>query len=201
MRPPLYMPVKYFLTSYWALSDGKRGIRHLDELLQPAKLLLSDWKVTWIGTCTLLRSAVDLFQIDAESRINDKIRVEIRAEWESIKQNDKQHPIFWQFLKKERDRMIHYYQWAAQEVWMKEDGTKRPAPTLLEIEPKDAKPILIMKDGPYKDHNSLDLLKESAEWVEARIFGAIHRAGFDPDEDRNLLDFQKRPPAEKSLLG
>ena len=27
------------------------------------------------------------------------------------------------------------------------------------------------------------------------------RAGFDPDENRNLVNFQKRPPVEKTLLG
>ncbi len=55
-----------------------------------------------------------------------------------------------------------------------------------------------MRGGSYKNRNSLDLLKESAEWVEARIYGAIRRAGFDPDEYRNLVNFQKHLP---ELLG
>ena len=46
----------------------------------------------------------------------------------------------------------------------------------------------------YKNRNSLDLLKESAEWAEARIYDAIRRTGFDPDEERNVVSFQKRPP-------
>ena len=66
--------------------------------------------------------------------------------------------------------------------------------SLLDIKPKDANSVLIMRGGSYKNRNSLDLLKESAEWVEARIYGAIRRAGFDPDENRNLVNFQKRPP-------
>ena len=200
-RPPLlYMPVKYFLTSYRALSDGQRGIRLLDEHLKSARFPLSDWEVIWIGTCTLLRSSIDLFKVDRDSCQNQKIREEISAEWESIRQNKEQHQIFWEFLKKERDDMIHKYNWAVHKVWMNQDGTTRPPPTLLEIEPKDASTVLLMHSGPYKDHNSLDLLRASAEWVEARIFDAIRRAGFDPDEDRNLLNFQKRPPVEKSLL-
>ncbi len=196
-----YMPVKYFLTSYRALSDGKTGIRHLEEHLQSARFQLSEWRVIWIGTCTLLRSSIDLFKEDKKSCRNQKIREEILSEWKSIKEKKEDHPIFWEFLRKERNNILHEYEWAAYEMWMDQDGTTRPARmSLLSVKPKDANAVLVMRDGPYKDHNSLDLLKESAEWVEARIYGTIRRAGFDPDEDRNLVTFQKRPPVEKGLL-
>lgn len=198
----MYIPVKYFLTSYRALSDGKTGIRQLEEHLQSSRFLLPEWKVIWIGACTLLRTSVDLFQVDAKSCINQKIREEIHAEWNSIKQKKEHHRIFWEFLQKERNNIIHEYEWAAYEVWMDQDGTTRPTRmSLLEVKPKDVSSVLVMRGGPYKDRNSLDLLKEGAEWVEARIFGAIRRAGFNPDENRNVVNFQVRPRAEKTLLG
>ena len=202
-----YVPVKYFLTSYRALSDGMIGVRHLEEYLQSSTFLLSDWKVIWIGTCTLLRTSIALFEVDAKSCINQKIREEIVSEWESIKEKkedhpifweflrEEDHPIFWEFLREERNNILHEYEWAAYEVWMDQEGNRQPAPiSLLSIKPEDTSSVLIMRGGPYKDRNSLDLLKESAEWVEARIYGAIGRAGFDPDEDRNLVNFEKRPP-------
>ncbi len=197
----IYIPVRYFLTSYRALSDGKTGIRHLEEHLQSSTFLLSEWKVIWIGACTLLRTSIDLFQVDARSCISQQIREEIHAEWNSIKQKKEHHRIFWEFLRKERNNIIHEYEWAAYEVWMDQDGTTRPARmSLLDIKPKDVSSVLVMRGGPYKGRNSLDLLKESAEWVEARIFGTIRRTGFDPDENRNLVNFQKRPPVENGLL-
>lgn len=197
-----HIPVKYFLTAYRALSDGKAGVRHLEDHLHSSKFLLSDWKVIWIGACTLLRTSIDLFQIDAKSCINWRIREEIRSEWASIKKEKDKHPIFWEFLRKERNNIIHEYEWAAYEVWMEQDGTVRPARmSLLDIKPQDARSVLIMRGGYYKNRNSLDLLKESAEWVESRIFEVIRRAGFDPDEERNLVNFQERPTAEKTLLG
>lgn len=196
-----YSPVKYFLISYRALSDGKSGIHSLENYLQSSTILLFEWKVIWIGTCALLRSSIDLFKVDARSCINERIREEIRSEWKSINEKKEDHQIFWQFLQKERNNILHEYEWPAYEVWMAQDGAARPARmSLLDIKPRDVESVLIMRGGEYKDCNSLDLLKESAEWAEARIYGAIRRAGFDPEEDRNLVTFERRPPGGATIL-
>ncbi|MFC4624270.1 hypothetical protein ACFO1V_03355 [Daeguia caeni] len=197
----IFMPVKYFLSSYRALSDGRSGIRNLEERLTSATSYLSEWKVMWIGTCALLRSAIDLFQVDQKSCLAACLRQEIKAEWKTIKDQKEQHAIFWEFLRQERDNVIHEYQWRAYEAWMKPDGTFRAQPfTLLDMLSDDARPLLLMRDGPFKGRNSLDLLKEGADWVEARIFSAIRRAGFDPDEERGLVHFQPRPKPAATLL-
>jgi hypothetical protein len=197
-----YVPIKYFLNSYRALSDGKSGVQYLEQHIKTAPMLLSEWKIFWIGACAVLRASIDLFQRDAKSCINRQIREQILFEWHSIKDNRSEHAIFWEFLRKERDNIVHQYQWNAYEVWMAQDGTIRPSSlSLLVIRPEDVRPVLIMREGHYKNRNSLELLKESADWVQARIFGAINRAGFDPEEDRRIGDFQKRPPAGRTLLG
>lgn len=87
---------------------------------------------------------------------------------------------------------------------MKPDGTFHAAQlSLLTLNDDDARPMLLMKGGPYEGRNSLHLLKEGAAWVEARIFSAIRRAGLDPDEDRGLVHFQPRPKptTTATLLG
>jgi len=198
------LPIKFMLNSYRALCDGKRGIDHLEEYLNSSEFLLSDWKVIWIGSCTILRTAIALFPVDAKSCINEKIGEEILAEWESIRTNKSDHEIFWEFPRKERDNILHEYEWAAYEVWMGQDGdTQAPPSSLFSVKPEDTKSVLIMRGGPYKGQNSLDLLRESAEWVEARIYAAIGRAGFDPDESRNPTTFRVPPPVMPgtTLLG
>lgn len=196
------VPVKYFLASYRALSDGRSGIRDLEEKLHNTKVFLSEWKVVWIGTCAILRTAIALFQVDAESCLVAGIREEIASEWNAIKADREQHAIFWNFLRQERDNIVHQYQWRAYESWMKPDGTFRgPNLSLLIMEnDDDARPALMMNGGPYQGQNSLDLLKESAEWVEDRIFAAIRRAGFDPDEQRSLGSFIPLVKSEGGLL-
>lgn len=196
-----FVSVKYFLTSYRALSDGKAGIRSLADQLKSSKIFLSEWKVLWIGTCTLLRTSIDLFNVDAKSCINLRIREEILAEWNFVKSHQEEHPIFWDFLRKERNNIIHEYEWQAYEVWMGQDGATRPARlSLLELKPNDVRAVLVMRSGRYKDRDSLELLRESANWVETRIFNAIQRAGFSPDEYRNLITFQERPAGGTTLL-
>lgn len=196
-----YVPVKYFLSSYRALSDGRGGISELEQRLDKSNLFLSEWKVIWIGTCTILRSAIDLFKIDAKSCLAPRIREEISAEWKAIKEQKEEHAIFWDFLKQERDNVIHEYQWRSYEAWIKPDGTFRaPRLSLLMIDDDGARPILLMNNGPYQGRNSLELLIEAADWVEARIFGAIRRAGFDPEEKRGLVHFDLPPKLKNSLI-
>ncbi len=89
----IYVPVKYFLTSYRALSDGRSSIRHLEQMLASPTAFLSEWKVIWIGTCALLRTAIDLFKVDAKSCLSTRIRDEIAAEWKAISNQKEDHAI------------------------------------------------------------------------------------------------------------
>lgn len=191
----IYIPVKYFLSSYRALSDGRAGISHLDEHLKASEFLLSEWKVIWVGACAVLRTAITLFQVDQKSCINAEIRKCLALEWKYINKEREKNSIYWNFILKERDRIIHQYEWTAYEAWMNKDGIVKPAGriSLLSIKPGDVDNVLIMKSGPHKNRNCLDLLKESADWVEERIYNAIRHAGFEPEERRNVISFEKQP--------
>lgn len=197
-----YMPVKYFLSSYRALCDGRRGVEQLERRVETTEtFFLSDWKVIWIGTCTILRTAIDLFRVDGKSCLAPRIKEEINAEWKSIDHHKSDHPIFWEFLRAERNNILHEYQWQAYEAWMKPDGTFRaPQFSLMILEDDGARPMLLMRDGHFKGQNSLELLKEGANWVEDRIFDAIRRAGFDPEENRGLVHFEARPKLTDGLM-
>jgi hypothetical protein len=168
-----YIPVKFFLSSYRALSDGRNGIRHLEERLEATTLVLSEWKVMWFGTCAVLRTAIDLFQIDAKSCLDTSIRDEVASEWECIKAQKTNHTIFWEFLKRERDNVVHGYQWQAYETWIKPDGTFRPAQlSILALSDDGARPVLLMRSGPFEGRNSLELLSRLLKNAP-RIFGFV----------------------------
>jgi hypothetical protein len=84
---------------------------------------LSDWNVRWIGARAILRTAITLFQKDAKSCIDKTLRAEISNEWSLINRHKDDHPVFWEFLKKERDNIIHAYEWGAYQMWMGADGS------------------------------------------------------------------------------
>ena len=190
----VYVPVKHFLMSFRALLDAKSGVTKLSDLVTRDEIVLADWRILWIGTCTLLRTSIDLFQVDARSCINIAIRNELKNEFASIKENAPNHKIYWDFIKKERDNIVHEYKWSVYEKWLTNDGEiPSTGLTLLTMNPDEIRSVLEMRDGPYAGRDSLELLHEGAVWVESRIFSAIERAGFSPDEERNLVNFGRRP--------
>ncbi len=189
----IYLPVKYFLSSYRAFLDGRSGIRDLEQHIQQSQATLAGWRILWVGTCAVLRSSIDLFKADRKSCIEPRIRAELTVEWNEIGRQPDRHAIFWEFLRWERDKLLHEYQWRAYEAWMREDGTVRVGSVPLLLVPDGGRPVLLMKGGPFEGRDSIKVLHEAAQWIEDRIFGAIKRAGFDPDEERNAVTFQPRP--------
>ncbi|WP_299872365.1 hypothetical protein [uncultured Sulfitobacter sp.] len=196
-----YLPVKYFLNSYRALSDGRTAVALLQKQVESKETFVSDWKISWIAACAILRTSIDLFKVDKKLCLNKKIREEIGREWDAIAENKQAHAIFWEFLRKERDNIVHHYSWAAYEVWMDEEGSaQKPRLGILDMRPEGSRTVLMMRSGKYEGEDSLKLLKESADWIQERIFAAIKRADFDPEEYRNLVTFKKRNPIDASLI-
>lgn len=192
-----YMPVKYFLSSYRAYADGIFAIEQLEQAINSQQFLRSSWKINWIAACSILRTAIDLFRKDAKSCVDKRLRSEIAAEWQVISERRDQHSIFWEFLRKERDAIMHDYDWSAYEAWIDENGEQSAPPlSLLAVRPSNAKTVLLMRSGMYKGRDSLELLRESADWVHERICYAINRAGYEPDEERNMHTFAARPPKD-----
>jgi hypothetical protein len=112
-------------------------------MLQKPSFLFGDWKIVWIGVCATLRSSIDLFRLDSRSCLSDNIRIELKNEWENIKNEPDQHAIYWDFLKKERDNIVHEYKWSAYEAWLKPDGTLETSPSILGLvlSQEDRRPI------------------------------------------------------------
>ncbi|MEX0970211.1 MAG: hypothetical protein WD046_07195 [Paracoccaceae bacterium] len=198
----IYLPVKCFLNSYRALSDGISGISSLKTYLNENASLVYEWKFRWVGICAILRTSVELFRADSRLCINNSIRDEIGQEWHKIKEQKDLHPIFWEFLRKERDNIVHEYKWNAYELWLDPKGNRStPSIHSLLMTPENKKTIIEMKHGMYKGRDSIELLEEAAYWIKSRIYSAVERAGFNPDEERSYSNFQPRPPsAAFSLL-
>jgi hypothetical protein len=191
--------VKYFLRSYRALNDSRRSLALLKEKLEASGPYLSDCKILWIATCTILRTSIDLFKVDSRSCLAPSLREEFAEEWRLIGEDRAVHSIYWDFIKRERDQLIHQYDWRAYEAWIAENGETSAAPlSLLRIKPAGTTNALLMSSGSFKGMDSIGLLERASDWAEERIFSAIQRAGYQPDEERNLVTFEVKPAPEEN---
>ncbi len=195
VTPQLYsnrfVEIKYMLSSYRALCDGRSGISEMKNLSRSPTLPIFTWKILWIGTCAILRASIDtLRKVDCKSCLPEPIRIEFQKEWDQILNNKEDHSIFWDFLQKERNEILHQYEWSAYELWLKPDGTSGKPPTILGGNLHDVSAFFLMRKGKFKGRDSIELLEESASWVENRIFDSIKRAGFNPNEKRSVHDFR-----------
>ncbi|WP_152615699.1 hypothetical protein [Leisingera sp. ANG-M1] len=197
--PERYIPVKYFLSSYRAFSDAEVALRHLREGRAGNHLPYSEWRIHWVATCSLLRTAIYLFRQDAKICVGESLGKEIAAEFKLIGDHRSEHQIFWDFIVNERNNLIKEYKWGAYKKWLDAEGNLA-RPSLVEIalseEKYDVK--LEIQSGVYKGKDALEVAEEGATWTRDRIFSAISRAGLHPDEPRGIYSFKPPPP---SLIG
>lgn len=195
-----YLPTKSMLSSYRALLDGQQGIHHLERLMaKETSTFLSEWRLAWVGAFVTLRASVFLIEEDSQSCINKRLGAALRSEWHAIAADKEGNAIFWEFLKSERDSIAHQYRWSAYEMWLRDDGSlEKPRVSLLSMRPEEAKSVMVMGPGRFEGQNAIDLLQNAASWIEDRLFSAIRRAGFDPDEERSTRTFKTREESPAS---
>ncbi len=197
----IYLPVRSFLASSRAFSDGQRAVALLSRELNSDRLVLSDWKIHWVAACALLRASIELFKLDKKLCF-PALASGVKQEWEVIDKDRADHAIYWGFLRDERNNILHEYKWSAYVQYLdRESKATQPRPGLLSLLPDQYETDLVIRDGPYKGSKAIDIIIKSPEWVEARILSAIKRADLDPVEERNAVTFEKRPPSPPSSLG
>ncbi|WP_131725585.1 hypothetical protein ACTTAF_01680 [Rhodobacter capsulatus] len=200
----VYLPVRSFLTSFRAYSDGCVAVSLLEKDLQRDYLVLSDWKIHWVAACALLRAAIEMFRVDQEMCV-PLLAKSVKEEWNEIGRQREAHRIYWQFLRDERNNILHEYKWSAYEVYLDKAGKAVfPRPSLLSLVVTDeCRGQLMVRHGGFAGQPAFEVIKAAEKWVGDRILSVIARAGLDPGEERSAHSFLPRPvvaPAE-SFLG
>jgi hypothetical protein len=177
----LPLEVKYNLASYRACLDCKHGL----ERLKKGQVTYSAWKVEWAGLCALLRTSIEMIgKKDAKSCLPEILKKELKHAWNELTYHKEKFPLFWEFIRRERNNIMHEYEFSAYEAIIKPDGTTRRSRGLLSFMEEGEKETLVIGSGHYKDRQALEVLSEAIEWVENYIFSAIKKAGYDPEEKR-----------------
>jgi hypothetical protein len=182
----LEVTLKYTLTSYMALSDARYAISRF----KVSEFDFSEWKVGWAGICSLLKSSLHLMRYkDAKSCLPDVIRQNMIEKWNDVRLKKSDHPLFWEFIDRERNNILKQYQFSASEAIVKADGSIVPRRGLLYMMGEDEKSTLMIKGGHYDGRQALEVAEEAARWVENTIFSTVLKAGFDPEEKVKIGNF------------
>lgn len=191
-----YYEVGALLSCNRARLDASRGIRELENMLAQDRLLLSNWRVQYIGVCALLRAAIHLLSVDSKSCHNQAVANELRSEWNNIAENRDAHKIYWEFINKERNAILKEYHWSAYEAYLDKDG-KTISPTvdssvagLLLVSDRSE---LRIRGGAYQDEDVLSVLSEAENWILERITAALERANFSLDEKVHFTNWAREP--------
>lgn len=205
---PQYLQDRYFelgvlLSCNRALADAKRGHMQLVEQIETEAMLLSDWKITWAGTCAVARATMHLMRNDAKSCLNERLKEELKAEFEHVGRDRDRHKIFWEFLYTERNALLKEYKWSAYKIYLDENGDRLASMGLLNTVLAAKNSELRIEAGAYKGRLALEVLQEAIEWAEDRIVSAVNRAGFDINEQVHFRTWSKKPKTEleDTLLG
>lgn len=171
--------------------------------LSEGGLWLSDWKVLWVGTCAVLRTATYLMKQDAQSCLNKQLKAGLQKEFGQISENRGQHKIFWEFVFKERNSLLKEYHWSAYEAYLDENGEELKSIGLLATAMTAKESQLRIHSGAYKGHLALEVLEKAIEWAEERIKSAVENAGLALDQKVHFQTWQEQPTVdhEDTILG
>lgn len=146
----VYLSVRSFLASERAYRDGSRALDLLNKELESDRLYYSDWRVHWVAATTLLRTSINLFQVDKKI-CHPQLAEGIRLEWQEIFDHRDLHPIFWQFLRNERNNIVYEYKWSAYERFLDRAGTEVSNPGILTLAMGDYDRELLIRDGNSRE--------------------------------------------------
>jgi hypothetical protein len=127
------------------------------------------WRTRWVAAVALLKIVEDvLWKIDAQR--SPELRAAIRAEYERLAED--QPPIFGEFIRGERRRALHFYEFRAGQsvtvrpggLWFNlgtgESGSTASGPTTYEH---------VMRGGPFAGQDPRDVVQQAIEWWRAYL--------------------------------
>lgn len=127
------------------------------------------WRIIWVAAITLLRSIghVLLREADADPYLRDRVRALFR---EHAEDRDA-HPIYWEFIKAERDSLIkenatQVYDSVQSTLVVEELHGQMLKSSVFTLEGNLFRPL---RDGRWAGEDARDVYLEAIDWWEAQI--------------------------------
>lgn len=133
------------------------------------------WRVHWVAAIALVRTVGDvLYKVDYISGDAASVSNEQFDLW---KKKREEHKIYWDFIRSERNNVLHEYRTAAYPdekipiaveftLGRVEDGEIRHERQVIELEENTYRPML---EGPWEGNDARDVLQEAIDWWEEQL--------------------------------
>jgi hypothetical protein len=156
------------------LQDCKNSLLEYNLQLQSEKL-----RIRWICIVTLLRAVGHVLQnVDMENR-DEKLKAIIKCKFDEINNHKEKYPIYWKFIKAERDRFLKQYEHGIVRILRPKPGIRRIGFSSTSdvsrnrgvyLPPSDTDEIVsFLSSGPYKGKYEKDIAEEAYKWWETII--------------------------------
>ena len=152
------------LEAHRVLEDCRIALRMLDE--EEAE---DRWRILWVAAMTLIRSVghVLLSEADKDPDLKERVSKLFKEHWES----KKSHPIFWRFIKAERDSLLkegiaNIYSSDSFTLVVEELLGQRVTATQFSLDGNLFRPI---EEGPWIGQDARDVYLEAIEWWEIQL--------------------------------
>lgn len=187
---------------YEAYHQGEMGYEFLKEIIHEDSSDVYRWIIIWCGTCSLLRTSIDCFKDEkifggrkfTDTKTKNVIIESFRKTYNEIKENEKDNEIYWNFLRCERDSIIHEFDVGANIDYRNEDGSEASAEkkTIFGVISNNLKPFLKMKLGKYEGEDPFVLLERSCSWVKSKIEYSLNNVGYNLDDKVNVFSLERK---------
>ena len=133
------------------------------------------WRVHWFAAIALVRTVGDVLdKVDSrDPRFKGPVQ-HAYSEWKSDRSNSK---IFWEFIKAQRDKLVHEYESDAHptdtvpllfelDLISTTDGSTRKHHEVFELDENIYRPMLA---GPWEGDDARDVLREAIDWWKVEL--------------------------------
>ena len=144
------------------LDDARLAHQHLDSVLDPPR-----FRVFWAASCALLRAVGNVLK-NVDTKVSEERRAAIEAAWVRWETDRREHAIFWEFIKAERDLILKKYE---IRIDMSEHGAVSRdlisgEATLETLGPEYYIPLT---EGPFAGMDARELVRDALEWWDEQL--------------------------------
>jgi len=128
------------------------------------------WRLAWCSALTLLRAVGHVLEYEMRSPdAVPEMREAWRAWWKRVGDAKADHPIFWDFIRNDRNALLKEYRFTAEQGIIIQGALNTVPLGSVPLNGNVAEPTYLMKDGPFAGCDQRDLVQKAIAWWDRQL--------------------------------